>query len=526
MKKIMVVDDEVLVRTGIKALIDWEKFGYQVVCDARDGKDARQKIQRYQPDIILTDLKMEPEDGFELIKYCKEQQPQIKLIVLSNYNDFENVRKAMKLGASDYVFKLMIKPDELLQILDEVGGNVEESSEDAYRLSGKGDETIRKDVLSKVEEKEYSQEEIKDLFSDISLKVDLEKAFKVMYLWVDNIRIMKEKEDFSDNSVMMKTIESTIEEILGRSFPAEIFKTNVGEFVIIINSSEGDKERESVRILRQYCYQYCGIHISISVSEKKCGWGFLREALTEVERIKKESLLRRREEALNLQTDLMPFELPEEFQIEKIKRYVEQSNIKGMLDCWERFFLFLETHRDMEPSGVKPHLRKMYILLEFLLQNKNIEIEGETDSNGMAMEESIKKYDNLDDLRKSVCELIQKFRKIEEDHRNRKSRAEVELVKNYVNNHLKEEISVALMAEMVNMSPSHFSHIFKEDTGKAFGEYVIQKRMDRAAKLLMETDMKINEIAEAVGIDNPNYFSTRFKKSFSVSPSDYKKDEK
>lgn len=131
MKRVMIVDDEVLVRLGIQSLIKWENHGYQIVCDASDGEEALQKIRQYQPDIVLTDLKMSPVDGFELISECREKYPHIQFIVLSSYNDFDNVRNAMKMGAFDYVFKLTVKPEELLKIMDEA------------TFSGKGSDTVQ-----------------------------------------------------------------------------------------------------------------------------------------------------------------------------------------------------------------------------------------------------------------------------------------------------------------------------------------------------------------------------------------------
>ena len=126
MKKVMIVDDEVLVRIGIKSMTSWEQYGYTIVADASDGEEALKKIRQYEPHIILTDLKMQPMDGFDLIAKCAADYPRIRFIVLSNYNDFENVRKAMKLGAYDYIFKLTIHVDELLKIMDEASMDLDE----------------------------------------------------------------------------------------------------------------------------------------------------------------------------------------------------------------------------------------------------------------------------------------------------------------------------------------------------------------------------------------------------------------
>ncbi len=82
MKRIMIVDDEFLVRMGIKSMLNWEETGYSIVCEAANGQDAIKKIQQYAPQIILTDLVMEPVSGLDLIQYCRGNYPDIKIVVL------------------------------------------------------------------------------------------------------------------------------------------------------------------------------------------------------------------------------------------------------------------------------------------------------------------------------------------------------------------------------------------------------------------------------------------------------------
>ena len=98
MKKVMIVDDEIMVRLGMKALINWEEQGYTVTAECCNGVEALAKIEQSAPDLILTDLKMDKMDGFALIEACKQRFPEIRFMILSNYNDFENTKKAMQLG--------------------------------------------------------------------------------------------------------------------------------------------------------------------------------------------------------------------------------------------------------------------------------------------------------------------------------------------------------------------------------------------------------------------------------------------
>lgn len=120
MYKVIIVDDEKIVRIGLKTIIKWNENGYELVGEAKDGISAFSMVQKYNPDIIITDLKMPNLDGIGLIKKLKEENYKCKVLVLSNYSDFELVKEAMKLGAVDYILKLTMQPDDLLKILNQM----------------------------------------------------------------------------------------------------------------------------------------------------------------------------------------------------------------------------------------------------------------------------------------------------------------------------------------------------------------------------------------------------------------------
>lgn len=124
MIKVMLVDDEMLVRLGIKSLIQWESHGFQFIGDAPDGAKALELMKEGPPDILLTDIAMPNMNGIELIEAVKSVYPDTVIIVLSSHNEYEYVRKAMKLGVEDYLLKTSLKPVELLGLLVEVSGKI------------------------------------------------------------------------------------------------------------------------------------------------------------------------------------------------------------------------------------------------------------------------------------------------------------------------------------------------------------------------------------------------------------------
>ena len=106
MIKVLIADDEPLVRAGIKTVLPWNMYGFDVISEAADGKEAYEKILKLKPDILITDIKMPGMDGITLLKRLKQEKISIQSLVLSCFDEFELVREAMKYGAHDYIRKL------------------------------------------------------------------------------------------------------------------------------------------------------------------------------------------------------------------------------------------------------------------------------------------------------------------------------------------------------------------------------------------------------------------------------------
>ena len=417
MKKIMIVEDEILVRVGLKSFLNWEEHGYSIFEEASDGREALEKIEKEQPDIVLTDLKMSGMDGFELIRTCRQSWPDIHFIVLSSYNDFDNVREAMKLGADDYIFKLASSPEKLLKTLDEVSEKI-----DAIKKQSKGEEHRRVDTfVSKnvsnlkrsfisdaikgnvVNAKEYIEE-----FSKIlNLNVDFNKPFTLLYISIDDYERIKESQ--GAEGVFKSSVEDIIYKANDEALAADVFNYTNGDFLVVLQQQEPDSFAADLRALFDhialYIKRYAGAGISGYVSEDCCGMEELRVIVGNMRR-----------------------------------------RMYGRLPC-------------------------DYGKLNFYTDNM---------------------------------------------------REEITYIEKYIGDHLDGELTVATVAQVVNMSESYFSHVFKKESGQSFTNYVNHVRMNKAKELLKNSDLKINEIAAMVGLENANYFSTLFKKITGKSPNQYR----
>lgn len=126
MYQVLIVDDEPIVKIALRSMIDWESLGFHICATASNGEEALEMAERFHPDLVICDLKMPVMDGIDLIKAAKDKKMDCEFLVISNYEDFNYVRTALVLGASDYILKVSISPEELTSQLQKVKTKLED----------------------------------------------------------------------------------------------------------------------------------------------------------------------------------------------------------------------------------------------------------------------------------------------------------------------------------------------------------------------------------------------------------------
>lgn len=422
MKRLIIVDDEILVRIGLKSILNWEEHGYSIVGEAANGREAMEKINELDPDIVFTDLVMNHMDGFELIEQCSHTYPHIKFIVLSNYNDFESVKNAMKLGAVDYIFKLTSNPQDLLKILDETSRVIDREKVKIERKDDQMDMMMRKNIplikshliKTAVQQSDPNYKELMEEFHMLKLSTDFSKDYIVLYVSIDNYVETSMDGDISEIQLLKFSMQNIILEIVSKKNCAEVYDYDNGDVIVIVQLKEAtsyeslcENIAEDIETIKAFIKRYLGVQISACVSKPCIGIDDLRKAVREAEK-----------------------HLYQRFSSENNKLYFYEDGI----------------------------------------------------------------------------------------------REETTYVKQYVRNHLKDDLSVTQVAQVINMSESYFSHIFKKDMGMTFTDYVNSVRIAHAKELLQKSNLKVNEIAEQVGVYNSNYFSTLFKKLTGKSPNQFRSE--
>ncbi len=245
-RKVLIVEDEVLVREGLKSVIGWDKLGMEVVGDAANGRQALEIYERERPDIVLTDIRMPVMDGLELIARIREEDKKTGIVILTCYEEFGYLQEALRMGVSDYILKLKMKPAEIEAAMAKVKKKLDEDEE-----NGAGPDGAEEFRLQKEEELKryifYHQVSIgffRSRMERLSLAV---KEKDMVLLRVVIQRYEKARLKIMDDRGMLIrfVILNTTEEIMEKYGGGETIQEGPDCFLLFMNVVNDPKDEDS-----------------------------------------------------------------------------------------------------------------------------------------------------------------------------------------------------------------------------------------------------------------------------------------
>lgn len=190
---VLIVDDDKLARKGLVAIMDWEKYGFEVVGDVQNGRKALEFLRNHPVDIVFTDIDMPEIDGLELMQMCGEEFPEIKFVILSVYESFSYAQTAIRMGALDYISKISFSPEECGTILERVSEKYMQTCRDGH---------AEEENQEKVEELNrrwmqtrwiFSEKEFEDLCQKTK-EISLRSAERIFVKSFHNIQLLSDGE--------------------------------------------------------------------------------------------------------------------------------------------------------------------------------------------------------------------------------------------------------------------------------------------------------------------------------------------
>jgi len=539
MIKVLIVDDEVLVRIGIKSCIKWENSGFEIVGEAENGIEALELVEKCKPDLVLTDIRMPKMDGLEFLKQLKEKQPDVKTIILSCYNEFSYVREAMKLGALDYVLKLSMQPEELLEILNKIKGEIDKEKKqnsEVYLLRQKANsntkaikENLIKNALTgniKNESEFYSN------IQELDFKVDF-SSYIVFHISIEDYKLIASNRWENDERSLNSSVITVINNILSKYGECEVIQYEGSNFFVILSTSGNlnqenacDAVRQSAENIVEMITTYLNMKASLGISSsgktlEELSWKVKEAQLANSYGfyLKNKSISFYNRD-IKLDSNALPDFSSVELDLMQALDIVDKDKIKL---CIAMIFQKIIEDRKVYPDRFVKKLTEMLYLFSRRLSAIGGYMDEIIDEYKTDPYERIKMFLNIYSLEEWFYKFIDRYSEYVKLKQKKKTKEEIIKIKNYVLANYTNKFSIPICARICNMSEKYFSYVFKKETGENFTDYVNRVRIEKAKELIKNQNMVIFEVANKVGYENDKYFIKLFRKTVGMTPGEYKR---
>ena len=533
--KIFLVEDEVVVREGIRETLNWEENDFQFCGEASDGELAYPLIQKYKPDIVITDIRMPFMDGLELSRLIKKDMPWIKIIILSGYGEFEYAKEAINIGVTEYLLK-PINGSELMNCLLKVKKKILTEQKEKANI-----ERFKKEM------KEYEEDEKRRIFYDLvnnaqplasildrgnELNLELSAiVYNIILFTIDHNR------EYHHESLEVHTIHQELKPLFQAN--DDLIKFDLfmdGMALLMKGNSLEDLQKKQVYYINRIqeimeTHQGISYFGAIGVPVKRLGElnrsyheasrAFSYRYIWEENLILDSNAIAETGETLK-RTNPLNMDNIVKLEKRKVEIFLKSGSKEDVNNFVEEYL------QSIGNENRNSFLFRQYVVIDMYsivagfyeeigLEDYDLE---KPFHNNTQFNQIVSNFDYTKDYIKRIFNnAIETRDKITtKQYNNIVSKAKIFIQENFC----REDLSLNQVAASVFVTPSHFSSVFSQKTGQTFIKYLTDLRMNKAKELLKFTDMKTSEIGYAVGYKDPHYFSYLFKKTFNCSPKQYR----
>lgn len=524
---VFIVDDEVIVREGIRNKIDWDNSKYTLAGEAADGELALSMIQELKPDILITDIKMPFMDGLELSRIVKKLQPNIHIIILSGHDEFEYAKKAISIGVEDYILKPFSSTD-LLGSMNRVADKIEKA------------EKQFSDINLLKQQLESSATLIKQKFltdvviGTISGADALAKASElhielIARYYVIIICFLRSKDSSGSSLISAKSRLISIGD-KNSSSNTTVFSIAPEKLVFIVKGADKSQlEDDTYNIADSITHEMskstqCTALTAIgSVVDRTVfipgSYRAAEAVLTRYNFISQNRTVSYDAMETTPSSDLL---LPADDPLVDRLKYASPDEIDSII----KKYIDIIDDNSAQFSVTAPYL---FMDIVFAISKLVEELGGDIKVVMPELTTHSFMASTVQEREVFITEMHKVLKKILEYRDSRITgkygdvilRAKQYIAENYAN----QDICLHSVSEEVHFSPNHFSMIFSQECGVTFIEYLTSVRVEQAQKLLKNTTMRSADIAYEVGFNDPHYFSFIFKKTTGISPREYRNNQ-
>lgn len=536
MYKVLIVDDEIMVRRYLRSIISWTELGFELIDDAMDGKDALDKIELYDPDIVILDLTMPVMSGIELLNNFSLRNMRCKVIVLSCHDDYDNVINAMKNGAVDFLLKHRMKEADLINVLNKVVARLEKENSELREMTllkksaGISKHVIRKNFLDDMIKGQLSKpEDIGIYFGELIPGFSF-KSTVTCAIGVDNLKGLRATLRQSLSDKVITPLQSYLYKVENERKTFVCAGDDNGSYYVIgcyepkMSYLEVNKDVYDILSgIMAYAKDELRISVTVGVSDICQEVSRIPEFINHAQYAFDCSFYKGKGRIIHYadmqKCDHKPLKSLKEY--EKLLYDAIISKPENILDVLNTIYSEIE-RENASLDFVKDFNVDIISLIKKLLNEFSINSE-EVYGNNCFPYKYVNTFETINELKVWLSEIIKRIAEII-SQRNEKNKQK-EIIKKairYIEENYINDITLDDMAGYVNLSKAYFSSFFKKETNENLIEYINRFRIEKARELLENTSLKVYNIALEVGIDNYRYFTKKFKEITGLTPVEYK----
>ncbi|TDF91021.1 response regulator [Paenibacillus piri] len=532
MYKVIIIDDDSIIRKGLTLSIPWEQHGFGFVTSARDGEEGLKLVEELQPHLIITDIRMPFMDGFELANAVKARFPEIKIIMLTSYDEFEFAKRALQLKVFDYLMK-PVDNQVLVDTAKRAIAELEYEKEIEQKVI-EGLPLLRQRFFEQWIKGKLSDQEI--YAASELLKLHLPDSRYVTIVLRADDYCYSEYENRFGQEMLKYCILNAAEEIIRTEYRGLVFDSQDDE-VVIVYYDDADKSEiehkafEAAENIRTNIEKYLKTTVT-------AGIGFVYDNRHDVclsYRDAKSAVEFRHMLGTNRVLMIGDTGLPpaDSTQIElsgmekelvlKVRLGLEKEaiTILGNIEAMIMNIRFVSLSQ-VRLLGVEITLLLFKELEEWAVRHGALRESGEA-IDFYTYYSKLQRLQTVQEIFQKIRELTVHLVEVSSSYREHQMKSKIHQAIAFMEtNYAKEGLSLQDVAGSIYISPTYLSILFKKEKNISFGDYLLKLRMKAAVELLRMSDLKTYEIAEKVGYSNPQYFSSCFKKFTGYSPTEYK----
>ena len=543
MYKVLIIDDEEPTREAIRILGDWQGIGVEEVLEAADGQSGLDLLRERKPDLVLVDMKMPGMDGMEFLRRVEEDYPNLFMIVISGFNDFEYTRQAIRSRVVDYLLKPVNRQD-LNQALRKAIGVLEARRESESEFINRNIALnmslpkLKENIYLSVIEGNFNVKN-NEAFLRLIEADDPRNRFGAAVVRILNLERVSEERFKGEKDLLLFAISNAINEFAEEGFRSFSFAhpKKDREIVVIHTLSGGYREdmqfrsvhfmNKVVAVLKELfgVVLVAGIGtLCADVALLGESYEFAAEAADGIDLLKLSGGTVAYQQATPDPSAQRKESLSIAGRVPQIRAAIEsghENQARAIVLDFAKNLRALGSFslKEAGRTAVEFIHRLNDLAGEFGVSPQKLPAAERDGLREIGLRSDYADFGEYEDL---LCRIVEYYASQIRSAASADRTFDIGEIKEYIDQHYYEDIKISMFTEKYYLSREYLMKLFKQQYGSGIHEYVQKVRMDKAKELLTDSDLKIQEISEMLGYKDKNYFSKAFRNYFSLSPSEYR----